>query len=142
MSNSPFPHFGVNIQETAPLRFKFKVAAPLCPRFPSRDISKAGTGYTAASISRLNSSITLAPGATTNLQHSPTRPTAVMPAAEQCETQTRLQAGRRSAFQLHQQSRNGRGGVFGECRRLLRSRKNRAMTPSPTKTAKIGMASL
>ena len=56
-------NFGLNIQETAPMRFKLKVAGTALPEVSLSDISRAGTEYTRFNL-RIDNTITLAPGAT------------------------------------------------------------------------------
>ncbi len=53
--------FGVNLQETAPIRFKLKVAGTTLPDVSLSDIANA-TGYTGFRL-KVDSAITLAPGA-------------------------------------------------------------------------------
>ena len=55
--------FGINIQETAPLRFRFKVGTTVFPETSLTEISKAGTGYQRFFL-KVNQSITLPPGGT------------------------------------------------------------------------------
>ncbi len=55
--------FGVNIQETAPLRFAFKIGGQTYPETSLTEITKAGTGYQRFFL-KVDQAITLAPGAT------------------------------------------------------------------------------
>jgi len=55
--------FGVSIQETAPIRFRLKVAGVTLPEVSLSDISRAGSGYVRFNL-RVDSTITLPPGAT------------------------------------------------------------------------------
>jgi len=54
--------FGVNIQETAPLEFSFKVGNQIYPPSNLTQISKSGTGYQRFNL-KINQAIRLAPGA-------------------------------------------------------------------------------
>ena len=65
--------FGVNIQETAPIRFKLKVAGTALPEVSLSDISRAGTGYQRFNI-KVDSTVTLAPGATKIFSTTDTTP--------------------------------------------------------------------
>ena len=58
-----FSDFGVNIQETAPLRFKFKVGTTVFQETTLSEICKAGTGYQRFNL-KVNGSVTLPPGGT------------------------------------------------------------------------------
>ncbi len=57
-------NFGVSIQETAPLRFKFKVGATSYPETTLSEITKAGTGGNRRFTLNVFGSITLPPGGT------------------------------------------------------------------------------
>ena len=55
--------FAVNFQETAPIRFKLRVAGTSLPEVSLSDISRAGADYTRFNL-EMDNPITLAPGAT------------------------------------------------------------------------------